>query len=289
MRPEQVEFTPSSDQGQTPATVVAELMTQEPAMVSAEPFPIDESIQNEMERLRELERQPVIQAQVVSSPAPVDDDEAPAAAHGTKRRIIIVIIIACLLVVVGLVVVPVVVTREQPTEIHANEPTASPTTDAPVVQPPTPGPTTIPASPTDAPVVQPPTPGPTTIAPLCNLVVNVECFIAGNSSQTCDNYTVVPEASPIFQVVEIMITFAADNFFTLLSFDFGGSNLSDQVAGEVVEPGSSVVVNVEATIDWSVRQTYTFSIEVRYELLPSNASVCSYFGNATFVAGNPPQ
>ena len=260
VRPEQVELTPS-DQGPTPATVVAQLMTQEPLMVSAEPVPVDESIQNEIERLRELERQPVIQAQV--SPAPVD--EAPAG-HGKKRLISGIIA----LLVVGLAIAVVLpVTRDQPTDIRTNEPTESPT-NTPVV---------------------PPTPGPTPILSLCNLEVTVECFIAGNSSQTCDNYTVPePEASQIPQAIEIVITLAADKFFALLSFSFGGSDISDQIAGEVVEPGLTVDVVVAATVDWSVRQTYTLSIEVEYEIFPNpNNSSCTYSGNATFVAGNPPQ
>ena len=279
VRPEQVELTPSN-QGPTPATVVAQLMTQEPVMVSAEPVPVDESIQNEIERLRELERQPVIQAQV--SPAPVD--EAPAA-HRKKRLIIGIIS----LLVVGLALaVVLLLTRDgqdespltqqtqpppaptdQPTEIRTNEPTESPT-NTPVL---------------------PPTPGPSVILPLSDLEVTVECFIAGNSSQTCDNYTVPePEASQIPQAIEIVITFAADKFFTVLSFFFGGSDFSYQVAGEVVEPGSTVEVVVETWVFWSARQTYTYSIELVCMFLPNpNNSSCTYSGNATVVTGNPPQ
>ena len=271
VRPKQVELTPS-DQGPNPATVVAQLMTQEPVMISAEPIPVDETIQNEIERLRELERQPVIQAQV--SPAFVD--EAPAA-HGKKRLVIGIIA----LLVVGLVVAVVVpLTRDQSTEIRANEPTESPT-DAPVGAP-TPVPTSM---------LSMSTPGPTPMLSLCNLEVTVECVIAGISSQSCDNYTVPePDASQIPQAIEVVITFAADQFFTLLSFYFGGSDLSSAVTEEMVEPGSSVVVVVEASVVWSVQQTFSQSIEVVYELFPNpNGTLCTYFGNATFVTGNPPQ
>jgi len=262
VRPEKVELK-LSDQGPNPATVVAQLMTPEPVMISAEPVPVDESIQNEIERLRELERQQVIEAQV--SPASVND--APAA-HGKKHLFIGIIA----LLVVGLVVAVVLpVTRNQSTT--ASELTEG-STDAPV-GPPTPG----------------PTPEPSPNLSLCNLEVTVECVIAGNSLQTCDDYTVPePEASTIPQAIEIVITFAGDQFFTLLSFNFGGTDFSSALTEDVVEPGSSVVVVIEASFDWSVRQTYSASIEVEYELFPNpNGTLCTYFGNATWVIGNPSQ
>lgn len=86
----------------TPATVVAQLMTEPPpAMVPAQPAPIDESLLREIERLREMEQQPVIQAEL----APPEDHgqrEPTQAKDSVRNHRILFAVVFCLLVVAGL-------------------------------------------------------------------------------------------------------------------------------------------------------------------------------------------
>jgi hypothetical protein len=104
---------------------------------------------------------------------------------------------------------------------------------------------------------------------------NVTCFNDANFG-----FEIVVPVTIDGDAAEIIALTANTNFAGFL-------DLSDQVAGQVVEPGGSISANIVTTFDLTVRQRYTLLIQVVASAVPTG-TICTGTNFTEFLAGNPP-
>ncbi|GAX25238.1 hypothetical protein FisN_5Lu374, partial [Fistulifera solaris] len=104
---------------------------------------------------------------------------------------------------------------------------------------------------------------------------NVTCFNDANFG-----FEIVVPVTIDGDAAEIIALTANTNFAGFL-------DLSDQVAGQVVEPGGSISANIVTTFDLTTRQRYTLLIQVVASAVPTG-TICTGTNFTEFLAGNPP-